>query len=274
MIELTQEQLRNLQMIELEILQEIHRICRKNNISYSLTGGTLLGAVRHGGFIPWDDDADISMLRKEYVKFQKACAQDLDKTRFYFQDVDATKGYRWGYGKVRRKDTLFLREHQEDLKFEQGVFVDVFPRDGVPNGRFMRKVHTFLCFMIRKMMWSPVGAKVSKYRIQRWGYSLLATIPENIVKKCYGHLVHLSNRNDKTELVRALTFPLPNKQQGYKREWYENYTEIEFEHISLMVQGAYKEWLQSEFGNYMELPPEEKRKMHPVSMIRLIEGEK
>ena len=151
MIILNETTLRQLQMIELEILVEVDRICRKNGIHYSLTGGTLLGAVRHGAFIPWDDDADISMLRKEYVKFQDACKRDLDKERFYFQDIENTPGYRWGYGKVRRKGTVFLRENQEDMPYEQGVFIDIFPRDGIPDGVFLRKFHAMCCFCMRKI---------------------------------------------------------------------------------------------------------------------------
>ena len=77
-VDLDADTLERIHHIELELLIEIDRICQKNDIKYSLTGGTLLGAVRNGDFIPWDDDADISMLRKEYVKFQKACAVDLD----------------------------------------------------------------------------------------------------------------------------------------------------------------------------------------------------
>ena len=132
MIHLDQENLRKLQLIELELLVEFDRICRKNNIRYTLTGGTLLGAVRHGGFIPWDDDADVSMLRQEYEKFKKACEIELNK-KYYFQDMQITQGYRWGYGKLRKKDTLFLREYQEHMPYSQGVFIDIFPRDGVPN---------------------------------------------------------------------------------------------------------------------------------------------
>lgn len=270
MIQLTPEQLRELQFVELEILIEIDRICKKNHIRYSLTGGTLLGAVRHGGFIPWDDDADVSMLRSEYRKFQKACKTDLDKSRFYFQDIDNTPGYRWGYGKVRRKDSLFLREHQEDMPYEQGVFVDVFPRDAVPDNKVLRKMHSFACYCVRKSMWSAVGRKVSQGRIMRLWYTIVYALTKNNIAKIYHFLIKISS-NKKTEYVRALTFPLPNKQIGYKREWYRQYDKIAFEGYRFQVEKSYLEWLKSEFGDYMSLPPVGKRKTHPVSKIKLPE---
>lgn len=96
MIQLDDNKLRQLQKIEIEMLLEIDRICRKHKINYTIIGGTLLGAVRHGGFIPWDDDADVAMLRPEYERFCKVCEKELDNTRFYFQDMDNTPGYRWG----------------------------------------------------------------------------------------------------------------------------------------------------------------------------------
>lgn len=272
MIELDDVTLRQLQMIELEILTEIDRICRKNHIHYSLTGGTLLGAVRHGGFIPWDDDADISMLRSEYRKFQEVCKTDLDTERFYFQDIDNTRGYRWGYGKVRRKHTLFLRENQEDMPYEQGVFVDIFPRDGVPDGYIAGKMHAFACFVVRKTMWSSTGRTVAANRWEKAVYKALAAIPESAMKKVYKKLVKCSS-NKNTELVRALTFPLPNKQKGYKRNWYMKYMQLEFEGRKFMVQASYKDWLKSEFGDYMQLPPVEQRKTHPVSQLKLINSE-
>ncbi len=104
MVELNGEQLRRLQMIELEMLIEVDRICRSCGIRYNVIAGTMLGAVRHGGFIPWDDDADVAMLRTEYERFREACRTELDTERFYFQDHRETPGYRWGYGKLRRKD--------------------------------------------------------------------------------------------------------------------------------------------------------------------------
>lgn len=267
MIVLDSESLRKLQLIELEILVEIERICKKNHINYTITGGTLLGAVRHGGFIPWDDDADVSMLRSEYQRFREACKKDLDISRYYFQDIENTKGYRWGYAKVRRKDSVFLREGQEDMPYEQGIFVDIFPRDGVPNGVIRHKIHVLLCFVVRKMMWSVIGRKTAKTRIQRWIYQLLYMISKDNILQIYRHLVQYSNK-EKTKYVRTLTFPLPNQLKGYERKWYQDYTRVYFEGYEFQVEASYKKWLLQEFGEYTKLPPVEKRKIHPITEIK------
>ena len=103
--QISNEELKKLQRIELEMLIELDRICRKHQVSYSLDGGTLLGAVRHKGFIPWDDDIDVIMLRPEYEKFRSACERELDQTRFFLQDYKSDPHYRWGYEKLRRLGT-------------------------------------------------------------------------------------------------------------------------------------------------------------------------
>ena len=269
MIELEEKTLKKLQQTELEILTEFDRVCRKNNIKYSLTGGTLLGAVRHGGFIPWDDDADVSMLRGEYEKFKSALEKDLDKERFYFQDMENTPGYRWGYAKLRKRGTVFLREHQEDMPYEQGVFMDIFPRDSVPDGRIARKIHAAACFCVRKILWSAVGRRACKSRAARIWFSFLYRFFGNGIYKIYRRLVKVSGKRPNTRLVRALTFPVPRGFSGYKREWYNEYVDIEFAGKTFMAEKGYLEWLSQEFGNYMELPPPEKRKIHPVVEIKL-----
>ena len=267
MIQLGEDDLRKLQGIELELLIEFDRICRKHHIRYTLTGGTLLGAVRHGGFIPWDDDADVSMLREEYEKFRKACETDLDE-RYYFQDMHNTKGYRWGYGKLRKKGTLFLRENQEHTPYEQGVFIDIFPRDGVPDGWIGRKLHKFQCFCVRKALWSEVGKIADKRRGMRLWFWCLNRVVGDRIYGIYDRLVYRSNKRE-TQLVRNLTFPVPHEDDGYQRKWYQESTELEFEGHRFLVNRSYQDWLKQEFGDYMKLPPPEKRKIHPVVKIRL-----
>lgn len=266
MIQLDDNKLRQLQKIEIEMLLEIDRICRKHKINYTIIGGTLLGAVRHGGFIPWDDDADVAMLRPEYERFCKVCEEELDNTRFYFQDMDNTPGYRWGYGKFRRKDSLFLRENQEHMPYEQGVFIDIFPQDATPDNAVLRRLHDFSCFCVRKLLWSEVGKKAEHNCFKRICFIMLSKIPFKLVQIMYRGLII---RNQKTELVRTLTFPAPKRKYGYKRVWLTETDDIKFEQYTLRGVKDYDGWLRWEFGKYMDIPPEHKRKTHPITAIIL-----
>lgn len=265
---LSEAELRAVQQIELEMLVEVDRICKKHKIHYNIIAGTLLGAVRHGGYIPWDDDADVAMLRPEYEKFRRACKAELDTSRFYFQDHRNTEGYRWGYGKLRRKDTLFLREHQEHMPYEQGVFIDIFPLDGVPDNYFLRSIQNLECFCVRKLLWARVGKIAEKNFWKRQLYALLDKIPEQDIFRHYREMVRRANRR-KTRMVRILTFPTPNDEWGYYRCWYENSADTEFEGIIFQGIKDYDSYLSFKFGDYMELPPMEERKVHPVSGLRV-----
>lgn len=260
--------LRQLQMIQLEMLIEVDRICRKCEIQYNIIAGTLLGAVRNGGYIPWDDDADVALLRPEYEKFRKACKTELDKSRFIFQDHRNTKGYRWGYGKLRRKNTLFLREYQEHMPYMQGVFIDIFPLDGVPDNYFLRGAKNFECFCVRKILWSKVGKAAERNFWRRQIYKILDKIPEKNIFHYYHGMIFSANRK-KTRMVRILMFPTPNSEYGYYRNWYENSADTEFEGKVLRGIKDYDSYLTFKFGDYMQLPPESERKVHPVSKIRL-----
>lgn len=269
-VELDSDTLRQLQMIQLEILEEVDRICRKCNIHYNIIAGTLLGAVRHGGYIPWDDDADVALLREDYEKFRQACKTELDKSRFYFQDHRNTRGYRWGYGKLRRKHTLFLRENQEHMPYKQGIFIDVFPLDGVPDSYPKRCLKNLECFCVRKILWSRVGKIAEKSFWKRQVYQFLDRIPERLVFRYYAHMVRKANLR-KTKMVRILMFPTPNREYGYYRTWYEHSQDIMFEGKLFSGIRDFDSYLSFKFGDYMELPPVEKRKVHPVSKLRMLE---
>ena len=118
------EDFRKLQLLELDLLIELDRICRENHITYQIWAGTQLGAVRHKGFIPWDDDADVVMLREEYEKFREVSDQ-LNPDICFFQDHYNDPEYRWQYGKLRRTGTKYIRLGQEHIKCRTGVFIDV-----------------------------------------------------------------------------------------------------------------------------------------------------
>lgn len=253
-------------MIQLEMLIEVDRICKKCDIKYNIIAGTLLGAVRHGGYIPWDDDADVALLREEYERFRLVVKTELDTTRFYFQDNRRTKGYRWGYGKLRRKNTLFLREFQEHMPYKQGIFIDIFPLDGVPDNYFFRSIKNFECYCIRKILWSKIGQVANKNYLKRVWFKYLAKIPEDKIWNYYYRMV-TSAKKKQTRMVRILMFPTPNREYGYYRKWYENSVDTIFEGINFKSIKDYDSYLSFKFGDYMKLPPIENRKVHPVSEI-------
>ena len=113
--EYTQENLRKLQLVELETLKVFDEICRKYSINYIIDAGTLLGAVRYGGFIPWDDDIDIRMLRDEYEKFCEVCQNEFGE-KYFFQTYTTDPEYRWGYARILKNGTEYRRANHDEIK--------------------------------------------------------------------------------------------------------------------------------------------------------------
>ncbi len=267
--QITDDELKRIQDIQVELIEELDRVCKKNGIHYNMVGGTMLGVIRHGGHIPWDDDADIGFLREEYEKFRKACKKDLDHNKYYIQDFRDTEGYRWGYGKLRRKGTEFIRNEQEFMPYEQGIFIDLMPFDNVPNDPILRRIHFAQCFVFRKIFWSKVGAKTEPKPAIRMVYLILSLIPEGFVKRQFEHFIN-RGRLRKTDLVRILTFPTPKGIYGYNREWYTNTRRYRFNRLELPGAKDFDGYLKVKYGDYMQLPPVEKRKVHPISKLKLI----
>lgn len=266
------DDLKRLQRIGLEMLLEVDRICRKNNIRYSLDGGTLLGAVRHKGYIPWDDDVDIIFLRREYVKFRKACRRDLDTTRFFLQDYQTDPHYRWGYAKLRRNGTSFLRPGQEHLKQRDGVYIDIFVVDNVPDGWLYRRLHHFLCFVVRKGLYSVVGKDSAHSPFMRALYRAMSSVPRDEYFRMRNRLAKPLAKK-RTELISHYTFEYPKHcRYGLPRECFDEMIEMEFEGYHFPGFKNYDLYLGTYYGDYMTLPPKEKQVSHlEVSSIRLIE---
>ena len=273
--ELTPEQFRKMQLVELDILKEFDRVCRKNNINYVMIAGTMLGAIRHKGFIPWDDDIDVAMLREDYEKFKKTCLDDLNSDICYFQDHTTDPEYRWGHAKLRRTGTTFVRVGQEHLKCKTGIFIDVFAMDDVPKTIPMPLVQDFRCFCLRKILWSEVGRVNTKGFWKVW-LTLLSKIPVEWVFKRLNHYAKKS-KNSSSNGVRLLTFPAsgnrynkhPLKERyGLPKKWFLERAEYEFEGYKFYGPKDYDGFLSFVFNDYMKLPPEEKREQHsPFSSI-------
>jgi len=267
------EEFRRMQLLELEMLIEFDRICRENDIRYTIFGGTLLGAVRHKGYIPWDDDADIAMLREDYEKFIK-CAHLLNKDICFFQNHENDPEYRWGYGKLRKTGTTFVRAGQEHLKGKTGVFVDVFPMDDIPISMIGQMLHNFYCFCLRKVLWSEVGRVTEKNKFKKFVYKYLAHIPTKEVFKRVKKMADRS-KNSTRNRVRCLLFPptgtLYRKNTlktrfGMPKEWFTDLAEYSFETVKLFGTKEYDIILKYIYGDYMKLPDEKDREPHsPVS---------
>ncbi len=268
--ELTKEEFRKMQLMQLDMIKELDRVCRKHNIKYTIFAGTLLGAVRHKGYIPWDDDADIAMLREEYEKF-KLVADELDSSICYFQDHTTDPNYRWGYAKLRRTNTEYIRVGQEHLKCKTGFFIDIFPMDDIPKSTIGQVFNDFYCFCLRKILYSEVG-KVSKSesKLSRKWYSLLSKIPTNKVWKRLDKMTRKSN-NSSENRVRIYLFPSLGKSNkknslktkyGMPKEWFLNFNEYDFEENKFYGTADYDSCLKYLYDDYMKLPPEDKREQH------------
>lgn len=268
---LSENELRALQAVLLEMLCEIDRICKKHGIKYSIDGGTLLGAVRHKGFIPWDDDLDVVMLRSEYDKLREVCKTDLDKSRFFYQDNTTDPEYRWGYARIRRIGSEFVRCGQEHLKMRTGIFLDIFPRDNVPNFYPLRLVNAFKCFFWRKVLYSEVGKINAKNGFLRCFYRALNHVSAAKAFDAYEKMRRRLNAKN-TNYVRCYGFTIATKQKqihAYPRGWFEKQKPIEFEEKMFPACADYEDYLTFVYGDYMQLPPPGERRWHQCSAFSL-----
>ena len=153
---LTDTQLRRIQQIETDVLCEVDRICQKHQIKYVLGFGTLIGAVRHQGFIPWDDDVDICMMRKDYERFKDICRTELNP-KYFYQSKDTDPEYYHLFDKIRVNGTVFKEDLIAEHDIHHGVYIDIFPMDYVPDNGFLRclqfwKFHFFRTGLMAKYM--------------------------------------------------------------------------------------------------------------------------
>lgn len=257
-LKLSPKQLRKLQMIELEILIEFDRICRKNDIKYCLACGTLLGAVRHKGFIPWDDDIDVWMMRDEYEKFCKVCKRDLNP-KYFLQNWKTDPYFNSAYGKIRKKGTSYIRVGQEKMKYQDGIYIDVLPLDNMPDDYWKRWIMAVKAWCFRKITYAKAGAMCETRLLTRMIFKLLSLIPIKASKRAFYRLI-TKYRHEKTLYCKCLG------DIHFTPLWKDDFNELielEFEGHKFFAPKRYDSVLKNDIGiDYMQLPPVSKRKPH------------
>lgn len=268
--------LRKVQLTQLEIAKEIRRVCDENGIRYFLCCGTFLGAVRHQGFIPWDDDLDMGMLRKDYETFCAIAPEKLGE-RFCIQSWYTDPNYALPFAKVRLRNTLYL-EAKGTLLQENGFYVDVFPFDFAPEEADAQQAHAAKLSSLfrRKLMkshckpWVDNDRILWKKRIGYLYYQLRAAFTS-------GEKLAMAYDQTATDLSES---PVLCRQRGlsrldcYNREWYEEFVLYPFEGELFWGPKDYDAVLSSQFGDYMTLPPEDKREnRHQIIKVDFGDGE-
>lgn len=244
--------------IDLEILTSVDKFCRENGIKYSLAYGSLIGAIRHKGFIPWDDDIDILMLRDDYDRFMSSYTD----ARFAAVSRTNTPGYPSIIGKVY--DTRSLVKEASRIKVSYGVYIDVFPVDDIYEDttravKLLKKERMLYKIYLLKTVklhynWSK-NISVFAARL------LLAPIPlKCVLKKLDGYCSECREM-----ATTKVTFQSPASWKSYKtydRSLFANVIDVPFEGHYFMAIKEYDSYLRAIYGDYMTLPPEDKRKPH------------
>lgn len=257
-IDYTPDILRKLQQTQLEILVEFDRVCRKNNIKYYLACGTLLGAIRHNGFIPWDDDVDVWMLREDYDLFGEIAEHELNND-YFFQTWNTDPFFNSAYGKIRDKRTKYVRAGQEKMKYKDGIYIDVLPLDNTPDEMSEHKAFAKKCLIFRKLTYAKAGAMCEENTLKRVGFFMLSLYPTGLAKKQFDRLIRKYDKKETTHCKCLGDFGM-----GYHlKEDFRETIEWEFEGHMFLVPKGYDSVLKNSFGkDYMELPPQEEQRPH------------
>lgn len=244
-------------VLQKEILESVHSFCIDNNIQYFLSDGTLLGAVRHGGYIPWDDDIDITMPRKDYERF----IRKFKHPRYNVVSLSNSKGYYLPFAKVIDNQTFLIENVSE--KFQIGVNIDVFPLDNIPSDikekeRLIKKRKRYSwCYNHKNRPVHSGKTWKSKIRIliNNLFFSRFFRI-QNIIEKIAILAKNWDNSNSDEKAI--LSFPIYSPVI-YPAELFNEYIDIEFEGRKYRTIKDYKEYLTLTFGNWRKLPPEKHR---------------
>ena len=275
-----QEVLSKVHLLQLKIAKEIKRICDKNNIDYILDSGTLLGAVRHKGFIPWDDDMDMAMTSENYKKFIEACKTDLGE-EFFLQTWETDKNYPLAYAKIKLNGTKYVESYFENRNMDMhlGIFVDVLPYSVWPaKKRLQKKLWRRRAFLRAMIMMKCrylrfKSSSFKKYILKLGMFTVIKFLTlfcskQSLIDK-YNRMTEKYNKCESDEMYEHTA----NIKFGYwvvSKTCFEKFIDLPFEDDTFKCPANYDEYLTKVYGDYMTPPPEEVRwKGHDVIEVDL-----
>lgn len=259
-MELTPQQTQRVKQIELDIFKHFIDICDKLSLKYYVLGGTMLGAARHSGFIPWDDDIDVGMLRKDYEVFIKEAQKYLPEY-YFLQTHETDPEYPLCFAKIRDSRTTYIETNLNNKNINHGVFFDIFPLDYYPDSSFAQRIFESKMILYNRR----IRESYPNYQSSAGIKSKISAIITRIICKDYKIAV-----KKKVKLMKSVksSSRLANicSPWGEKEivpvEWFGDGVAHKFEGLDVILPTEYQKWLTKVYGNYMQLPPEEKRKTH------------
>ena len=257
------EQLKHLQGLELMILKDFIKICDENNLKYYIYGGSLLGAVRHKGFIPWDDDIDVIMFRDDYEKFKKIFLSKPNE-KYELLTYETYDDDFFLFSKIMLKGTKFEEWWVDQVSFSEGINMDIFVLDNVSDNDFKCSIQTKKARLCDRLL-SVVLIKVYDYpfpirhvsNFTHAIFKLFKVKPDTFRKRAIKTLTKYDNTTKRVCDISALHRP-----QIYNREYFGKGKKIQFEDIQVNAPENSHKILEQIYGDYMQLPPEDKRYNH------------
>lgn len=248
------EILRRVQKISLEIMIEFDRICRENGIKYIISAGTLLGAVRHKGFIPWDDDIDVFILEEDWQKFLDVAPGQIDTERFFIRTQDTDKDNNLVFGQIKRNGTIYSKGNRSQFKTHRGVFIDILPLYNGSEYWIVHKLQDMICKYYKTKVWAHMGASSEKNRLKRIIYLWMQKGDhKKNVDKYYHYAKMIKKRGDYLTYLNVKRNPF---HKGFnKRSMFEKRTEYEFEGHMFYGPSDYDDFLSYCYSkDYMRYP--------------------